>query len=88
MLYVYCALQDGTDETLPPSSDDGSSPDAERFVIKPAAEVGSMLYEGILLIHNTSKSDYASYKCVATNDLGEDTSSVTLHGTSEYAHAL
>ena len=41
-------------------------------------------YESTLSVFNTSKADYATYTCVAKNELGEDRGSVILDGLSEY----
>jgi len=72
--------QEETDDTLPPAP---GSPDSGRLVVGQMSSIGALTFEGTLLIHNTTKNDYASYKCIASNELGTDSTLVTLYGTSK-----
>lgn len=47
------------------------------------SEVGLVQYQSILSVLNTDKPDYGPYTCIATNELGEDTSVINLDGTSK-----
>ena len=50
-----------------------------------ARKVDLVHYESAMMVHNITEGDYAKYVCIAENELGTDTTVVTLDGTSECA---
>ncbi|ELU18150.1 hypothetical protein CAPTEDRAFT_184830 [Capitella teleta] len=45
-------------------------------------QTGIVSFESSLIVHNTTKSDYDRYKCVALNEVGMDERLIQLDGTS------
>ena len=45
--------------------------------------VSNVHYESYLSVVNVTKEDYAAYVCVAKNELGQDSTTITLDGTSK-----
>ena len=50
--------------------------------------VSNVHYESYLSVVNVTKEDYAAYVCVAKNELGQDSTTITLDGTSKLSYSL
>ena len=60
----------------------------EQYAIDDTVKSGDVRYTSELSIHNTTKADYGHYKCIARNDLGEDSNLISLDGTSTFLGCL
>lgn len=68
------------DEQLPIRDDDT---DGSRFDVVSTRKLSVVQYESVLRVYNTTKGDYGSYKCLASNELGSDSLLIALDGTSK-----
>ncbi len=46
-------------------------------------DLNVVLYESVLSVFSVTKDDYAQYQCVAKNELGQDSRTISLEGTSK-----
>ena len=54
-----------------------------RYEIVPTRQLHLTRYESVLYVYNTTKRDHGLYRCVASNELGDDSLIIALDSTSQ-----